>query len=125
MAKIICNTLGVLDSNTYVTPKGNKYMFMKGSPTDVPDKEDEEFFIKFGNGGFVKLDIKEKTKNIVEKVTEKVKEVIETKKKMTKEEFLAMKKSEQIDMIKKLSPETPIPKFEKERVELLLRLQEE
>ena len=71
MGRIKCVSMenGMLNSIPYSTLKGNRYLFNKGSYTDVPDKDDEEEFLIAGNGLFFQ---KEGVINKVKKAVEKI-----------------------------------------------------
>lgn len=132
MAKIICKTLdgSLLQSNQYATPKGNIYVFMKGIPTDVKDKDDIEFFLKAGNGElFERIDS-------VKKAIKKVKKIVENEKPAkfldedektpnpnypwTDKELKKLNKRQQIELIKRIAgSNTRIPHYEKDRIALI------
>ena len=128
MVKVICLGLegGVLLSNQYTTPKGNTYVFDKGIPTEVKDKEDLEYFLKCGNGKLFKaVGIKEKIK---EKITPKEAPAshledgsLNPDYNWTEEELFKLNKKEQTELLKKLGAGR-IPRTEKERVKMILKL---
>ena len=125
--KIECLTLtGALTANTYKTPKGNEYFFQRNVPTDVPDKEDAEFFLNAGKGEYFKQ--VSGVKGAVKKVKEEVKELIEPAKEKkiedyTKTDFMELNKKEQSELIKKLAgTDQRVPSKEEDRVKLLLKL---
>lgn len=147
MVGIICTTLSPrLHGNSYKTPKQNKYHFQLGGVTEIKDKEDAAFFLdKRHNGGFiastVKQKIKDKVKETAENIVDKTKEKLTGKKpdrlkekqnklednKILEEaEIWRLDKKEQVELIKKLGGKnTVIPNYEKFRVKLILKLQEE
>lgn len=111
MAKFICTNLNhLLMSNTYTTPKGNRYEFQLGNVTDVPDPEDAEFFRKVD--GFKEVGVVEKIKAVLPK----------PEKKLTKEDIYKMNRIEQVDLIRKLDPTAVVPGTERARVEMILKL---
>ena len=120
MAKIICVALygSLITSNQYTNTKtGNTYLFQRGIPTDVPNKEDEEYFLR--TDAFEKVGVKEKVKG---KLTGKKPT---TAKKHTQEELFALNRRAQVELIRKLGGSNArIPKFEKDRVIMILKLQD-
>lgn len=127
MAKFICLPLqgGSLPENSYKGPSGTLYTFRRDDPTIIKLKEDVEFFTRCGNGSlFKRTDIVEKVKDTVKRAVKK--EVIEIpeRKSLTEKELFDLTRKEQAKLIKELSGvNTIIPKYEKNRVKLLLKLQ--
>jgi len=140
MSKILCLTLetGTIGANSYRGPSGIEYLFQKGCPAEVNNKADEKHFLKAGNGKFfekvgVISKIKNKIvkpKNIVEdpsprEEVEEYKELPVETVKYAEQELIDMNKQEQADLIEKLSPGTKVPRLEKNRVALIIKLQTE
>ena len=125
MSKLICTTINDGGNyREYSTHKGNVYGFYAGIPTDVNDSDDVAFFLAAAGGSaFKKV-------NAISKVTKKIKETIppktdpEPKNIVTKEALFALNKSQQESIIKKLTTQS-VPKLEKNKVKLLLKLQDE
>ena len=121
MAEIRCLTFGLIEANTYTTPKGNSYLFQIGGPTRINDKEDIEFFLRCGGGALF-----EEVKPI-KKIIERVKETITGKgaeKKLSEGEIEDMSKEDQEKIIRKLGGiNYRIPKYKSDRVKLIIKLQ--
>lgn len=123
MTMIVCRSLdgGLLQSNEYATPKGNSYMFHRGRATDVRDKDDAAHFLSCIHyeevGGPVRA-----IKEAITKSDEKKKEAA----KLTEKDVYALNKSAQRELIRKLGGgDHRVPYLEKDRVALILKLQEE
>ena len=152
MTKIICTSLqaGILESAKYTGPSGTEYEFRKSHPTEVSDNDDASYFLKAGNGtlfqdaGMVATTVrkvKEKVKETVtgeapkkeevrksanELNTQKEKKAEKEAKKagnLTEKEAYKLNATEQRALIKKLDPTASIPRYEKDRVALILKLQ--
>lgn len=128
MTKIKCITLGLVDCNTERTPKGNAYLFMRGTFTEIPDKDDIEFFLdKRHNGAFVAKDLVKEIKVKVKDKIDKVKEKVTGEKKKpeiyTREGLFALSKDIQVKIIQDYDSESKIPRYEKGRVDLILKFQ--
>ncbi len=138
MAKIKCKTLdgGLIQSNTYKTPKGNSYLFEKSAPTEIKDKEDIEYFLKCGNGDYFESvgPVKDVVKKVTETVKEKVKEAVTGEKKEvekkptvdkhTYKELKAMNSPEQKDLIMRLGGSNlRIPRLEEDKIKLIQKLE--
>lgn len=71
MTKIICNNLGMLESNTYKGQSGKEYLFQLNIPTDVKDNNDALGFLTSGDGtGF-------KTIGQIDTIIKKLKELVQ------------------------------------------------
>lgn len=125
MAKVIDVGLEegyALQHSKSVTTKGNVYHFDRGVATEVKDKEDIEWFRK---RGYKIVGIKDKLKEKVTGKTE-IDKLKEKRKVLTSREAYALNKAEQRKLIQKLGGANHrIPLREKDRVALILKLQEE
>lgn len=140
---IKCQTLSNgLRSNRYKTPKGNEYMFNYSSLTQINDEDDVLYFLNVGNDAFVEIDKEGKILSKSKKKTPPKEESKEEEKpsdeipmfkdkdqknpnpfyKWDKVSLKSLDKDPQISLIKSLNKDEPIPKYEKDRVSLILEL---
>ena len=131
MAKIINTRIGAIDANREKTPSGKEYIFYRTAPTLVTDKEDLDFFMSPNHkGAFRKI-------TAADFAIAKVKKALGIKTKMHvsdlphkfQKEFDAVEakkfnKSEQIELLTILGAKN-IPRYETERVTLILKLQKD
>lgn len=135
MAKITCVTLTDGDNyREYPGVSGKRYGFYLGIPTDVKDPKDAKGFIEAANGKAFKSDtplskIKEAIKSLIkpdsdEETDQEEIEREEEKDLVTEKQLYDLKAGQQKDMLKELKIDK-IPRLEKGRVDLLLKLQKE
>ena len=134
--KIECLTLTPgLSANNYRTPKGNSYLFQMGTATEISDKEDAEYFLNAGAGKLFR------EKGIIEDTANKIKDAVEgnkepqfievepgkekpnTKFDWNENNLKPLNAKQQESLIKDLAGGgTLIPKLEKDKIKLILKL---
>ena len=121
--KIICKSLngGLIMSNTYQGPSGEQYLFHRNIATEVKNKDDAKYFLNCGGGEFFKSVGK------VDEIVEDLKTAVTGNKPDDEKNILGLyelNKKAQIELIKKLGGvNTVIPRYEEDRVSLILRIQ--
>lgn len=78
---IVCNTLtGSLDTNTYQTPKGNRYTFFKTNPLGIVDPEDALYFLNAGpkDQEYFSLASVHGSKSVREKILGAIRKIVNT-----------------------------------------------
>lgn len=125
MAKLRCKTMqsGAVSSNKYKGVSGIEYRFSRdGAPTVVKNKDDVASFLKSGN--FVKEGVIGKVEEVISDAIDKVKgDKKEKKEKLSYQEIKDMIKDDQVALLRKLGSKES-PRYEKQRIELILKLQE-
>ena len=119
--KLICRSLGVLESKKFTTPKGNGYYFHKGMPTEVKDKDDLKHFAKFDSGqAFMEYGGKPTPKGTLDVI-------LDPENPISRDEFLDFSVEKQVELVKELDPQTKVSKRTAlgRRVDVFLKLQEE
>lgn len=122
---------GNLQTNTYKAPSGTSYQFNKFSPTDVPKKEDAEFFLKASKGkSFVKhSDFKKPPEPAVGTKGREPPKTAQSGRATpykihSHKELKDMNKAEQVRLIKKYAGvDASIPRYEYQRIKLIQELE--